>query len=712
MASDSYEAVLTSQLDALRSLLLQRHQAEIAKLQGHNGSPTKESKDDLAVGKSKSNMSTSHEGGNPAGGGPEWGAEYKWVELTAKLLEVSGNEPIRTREIEPMEKLDLHMRPVWTLSFQESLKRRGLRRVAAANSANQSTLKMSDALHENSCLQRFVVSPRSKVQMLWSSMGAFLILWDLITIPLGLFNLPDFIEVMGVISNVSLGFWLIDMPLNLIFGIETRGTLEMRPSVLARRYARSWLAIDVALVSLDITLVLIEIMQQVEMRSQAVWKSARFLRSLRLLRLLRLLRVAKLQQELMIVANRLLSTHAFMLSKVIVAVLVMLLVNHIIACLWYGIGAMYLDGRSWLLEVQIHDAPFAQVYAASLHWALTQFTPATNNIAPDNALERAFAVVVILLAIGLFSSCITAITSTMASLRTARSQKSAHQAKLFQFFNDRKLSVGLYGKVQEVLDKDGHFEVRVQERDVDLLQKIPQRLKIQLHEEMFRPSLHGLGIWPTVDVPENHFFYSHLCHSAMSEHIATPTQDAYIPGTDCPHVYIIDAGSMSYFCRGGNQQRANVAEGEILCLPTLWADWHHRGRLTANTTTCVYITLNSEQFGLLVSKVGGAMWQHLQILGILLVSEIENMDQNSCQRNSVSDLSLGQTKLDELVIRAERFASILKQNKDPAGPPDRMDSFRSRINVKGGDRSYAISSQLLAPIDEIFDPKSMVTATI
>ena len=27
------------------------------------------------------------------------------------------------------------------------------------------------------------------------------------------------------------------------------------------------------------------------------------------------------------------------------------------------------------------------------------------------------------------------------------------QAKLFQFFNDRKLSVGLYGKVQEVLDK-------------------------------------------------------------------------------------------------------------------------------------------------------------------------------------------------------------------------------------------------------------------
>ncbi|CAE6970197.1 unnamed protein product, partial [Symbiodinium natans] len=60
---------------------------------------------------------------------------------------------------------------------------------------------------------------------------------------------------------------------------------------------------------------------------------------------------------------------------------------------------------------------------------------------------------VILLAIGLFSSCISAISSAMASLRTARSEKSQHQAKLFQFFNDRKLSIGLYGKVQEVLEK-------------------------------------------------------------------------------------------------------------------------------------------------------------------------------------------------------------------------------------------------------------------
>ena len=34
----------------------------------------------------------------------------------------------------------------------------------------------------------------------------------------------------------------------------------------------------------------------------------------------------------------------------------------------------------------------------------TQFTPSTNNIAPANGLERSFAVFVILLAMGFFSS--------------------------------------------------------------------------------------------------------------------------------------------------------------------------------------------------------------------------------------------------------------------------------------------------------------------
>lgn len=62
-----------------------------------------------------------------------------------------------------------------------------------------------------------------------------------------------------------------------------------------------------------------------------------------------------------------------------------LLINHIIACdlplqlwakiecrgSWYGIGTWELEGKSWLVKMEISQASFAESYAASMHWALT-----------------------------------------------------------------------------------------------------------------------------------------------------------------------------------------------------------------------------------------------------------------------------------------------------------------------------------------------------
>ena len=43
---------------------------------------------------------------------------------------------------------------------------------------------------------------------------------------------------------------------------------------------------------------------------------------------------------------------------------------------------------NWVAAMDLQDADFPTSYAASMHWSLTQFTPATNNIAPVSGLER------------------------------------------------------------------------------------------------------------------------------------------------------------------------------------------------------------------------------------------------------------------------------------------------------------------------------------
>ena len=313
----------------------------------------------------------------------------KWAGLAEKLLdaqEQNEDEPEdvdKLNDVEPLlfPKDGLQMRSAWSLGLQEASRLHRNRNYRISVAASTSTLRMNDALKDSSCLQRFVVGPRSSIQLIWSFVGSLFILWDLITIPLEMFDIPTFIEFLTEFGNVTFAFWICDMPSHVIFGREIDGKVELRPVALFKQYVRTWFLLDLTVISIDVMLlVLSEVHEGL--------KSARFLRTLRLLRLLRLLRVAKLQQALTLLANRFLSAHAFMVMKVVAGLMMILAINHLIACCWYGIGSLQVDGKSWIQRSDIEEAGFAESYAASIHWALTQFTPATNNIAPDNAVER------------------------------------------------------------------------------------------------------------------------------------------------------------------------------------------------------------------------------------------------------------------------------------------------------------------------------------
>ncbi|CAE7210229.1 CNGA1 [Symbiodinium pilosum] len=533
--------------------------------------------------------------------------------------------------------------------------------------------RMKDAWMDNGCLQSLVLPPNSKLQIMWSVIGSLFIVWDLITIPLELFDIQHMINFLVTVGKFSFEYWVIDMPLHLIFGVEIDGRLHGGLRAVQYGYFRSWFTIDCIVISVDAALIALQdiqgtialvlrqevknighdrlgylpeklelfkqlvtdtplqdpLLQVRDLKSkqgctdaqplyrmepeggdQAVYdgtrglyqsqqgshfnqncgdyptnaltmplarrhenatqpdnrnqtttgnhpkslaesspvRSARYLRTLRLLRLIRLLRVAKLQQELTLLANNFLSAYAFMVMKVVSGLLMILAVNHLIACCWYGLARWTLEessGGSWLTNAGVDTEDFANAYAFSIHWSLTQFTPATNNIAPVNFYERFFAVWVILLAMGTFSSFISSITTTVSTMRASRAEEFKNHSLLVRFFTERNLSVDLFGKVSENLKKQGAYGIRLRETDVRLLKGVPDRLKVVLHEEMFKSSLMSLGFWRHWRHPDDEAFCRQVCHLAMQEHVATPGADAFTPGQECEEVYIIEAGSMN-----------------------------------------------------------------------------------------------------------------------------------------------------------------------
>ena len=53
----------------------------------------------------------------------------------------------------------------------------------------------------------------------------------------------------------------------------------------------------------------------------------------------------------------------------------------------------------------------------------------------------------------------------------------------------RNLSTDLYGRVQDIVRKQGLFDVRLNEKDVSLFGGVPERLLVLMHEEMYQPAL-------------------------------------------------------------------------------------------------------------------------------------------------------------------------------------------------------------------------------
>ena len=638
------------------------------------------------------------------GGSKQTVAQHNWAAMTAKLMDrFLIPESESEEEVASYVKEDiLALRAPWKTSLrQHALKREKADNVKSPLLRRQ-THRMKDAAMDGSCLQPLVRRPSSKIQILdpaavpllpfctfggflarlnqgrtlsvffmcytgepritWSLLGVLFIVWDMITIPLELFDNEELSSLLLVVGRVSFGYWLLGMPLHAVFGIEIDGHLEMRPRVLLKKYWRSWFGVDLMVIGIDAGLMLVELLSD---SVPAGARSARFLRTLRLLRLLRLLRVAKLQRELTKLANNFLSTYAFMVMRIVSGLLMILTVNHIIACCWFGLGRWTLveDGSSWLLDAGIADAGLADSYATSVHWALTQFTPATNNVAPVNFMERFFAVWVILLAMGTFSSFISSITATVTTLMASRAEQFKHHSSLVRFFNDRNLSTDTYSKINDVLRRQGMYDVRLKERDVKLLQDVPEHLKVMLHEEMFMASLTSLCIWKRWRHEEDLLIHRQICHLAMVEHIASPGNDAFMPGTECTQVYLLDQGSMGYIARQfSNLESEIVSPGQVLCLPCLWAEWLHRGRLTANGgTTAYYNGIDCDKFCGLVKQHGNPLWQYLQIYGILVVSEIEHMDAEDI---FVTDLPLGEAKMDDIATRAGRFANLVNSRQE------------------------------------------------
>jgi len=444
----------------------------------------------------------------------------------------------------------------------------------------------------------------------------------------------------------TLLFWTADMAQGFFLAYFEEGVLVTSHARILSNYARGWCTIDI-LVVLPGWLVKFS---DAWFCGQEVGLVGKILKALRAIRILRLARLAKLQRILHSFYDRIEDERKFILIHLVKLLLLVSLMNHVIACVWFLIGSeMERSGPSWTREHLISDAGLLDKYLISLHWSLTQFTPASMAVSATNEAERAFSIVVLFVAMVCFSSIVGSISGSMTTLRSMSNEVTRDFWLLRKYLKQRNIDHELRRRVCKFLE----FQVMGKPRRVERGQlAILNKLSDDLSDEL-RHAEH----WPVVEQHpcfqllqgEGNARCQRVCGLCLSPHVWGESEVVFRFGDEGRFMYFLKEdqtwglkGSCMDFKHGLEGEKEPIDEGAWISEAVLWTDWRHLGELKCNHT-CELITVDPNEFAA-AARHHPRPWFLAREYGYLFLHWLNSLDGESLSDLVYDDLFRGHSK--------------------------------------------------------------------
>lgn len=625
--------------------------------------------------------------------------------------------------------------PFWMLTHRRNQDKDRRRWFATAlETEQQEGIRAGDMLRDSpSWVQSLMIHPHGQGRLAFACAGIGFLAIDALAIPLQVFELGELAHALNYLSQAIAFYWLLDMVAHFFVGYQTHdGTIEMRPAQVHRNYLKGSFVPNLAIVLIDFSILLSEWLRP-DLGSEAVKAGSRGLRFLRLCRLVRLVRARRLTEMINCCLNRLKSEHMVLGAKLAKHVALIFLANHYICCAWFFIATLD-DEVSWITVYCEEDCTPGGLYAMSLHWALTQFSPSTQNIAPTNLRERIFASCVVLSALLVFSSFISSVTNAVNQLRTINMNRLMEEARIRKFLQAHDVSAKLVGNVQQFFGENYHLhKKRVHESDLKFFAEIPESLRIQLHEELYKPLLLGHLLFKVISSSDMSLMRK-ICHLAMGELSLLPRQDVFIDGTESDSMYFVTNGSLIYEMIRKEERIRKSTSGRTRAMDAcpstisgrishnsepeddsglekvevpskswasemaLWAKWVHRGHLAAADYSEM-VKMNSLKFGQAVAHSGGPMSSLMRTFAIFSVAHAEAVELTE----PLSDLPIASYVTVQFIERAYAYSKLRFANNfaseggcESIGLADMMG--RVRMSKSSSDTSLSGRSRISAMI--------------
>lgn len=472
----------------------------------------------------------------------------------------------------------------------------GNKKASSLNLASATTLNLDRA-----CKSRCsMLHPSSPKRVCWDFLGAFILFHDLVMIPLQVFEnlkstdgLPGpYVMFEKIFDFVATCYWTVDIMVSFITGyFSDEGFIEMRPRLIAKHYMRTWGPLDFFIVILDWCTIIIGLGSEQASYVRLGKTVSRFVR------ILRLLRFMKLSSALKGLVARVNSEYLLTMGGLFRLVVLIVIFAHYLACGWFGISQLVSGGwDNWAKRaferVEKKDS-LSYAYSTSLHWSLTQFTPASMEVVPCNPYERFYNCGVIVIALVTFSSFVSSITSAMTHLRAINARQTEQDTLIRRFFAENKVSHEVAARIWRFLKKSRQsLTNRLKERDVPALKSLPEKIRQELRAEVFMPMLSAHPLLKVLNVIDRETIRE-VCDVAVSEVALKSGEEVFPAGTRPSLMVFVISGQLEYIIE---HEEIPIKGGEWVCESSLWASGLKLQGCIVSATACEILFINAEAF--------------------------------------------------------------------------------------------------------------------
>lgn len=464
--------------------------------------------------------------------------------------------------------------------------------------SNTSEVSMDVIRSKSRMANCLIIHPGSPCRAFWDSMGIFMIVFDMFTIPIQVFD-PEpgwFLSTMGWSSQL---FWNFDIIASFFTGYWKDGQAVMMWTSIVRHYITTWFLFDCTIVGIDWMLYfLVKSTEKSAASATKVSKMSRVLRFLRTLRLLKVFKVSMAQDMFEEVFDVFASESAYTQLSIVKIMCAILTINHFVACIWYGIGK---EREGWVGRYEVSGQGIIHRYACSYHWSIAQFGVGNVGIEAKSTAEHIFSVVVLLCALVLFSCLVSSATNALARYQQQRTDELRQFGLFRRFCRQTGIPRSLTKRAMNYLEYESReLQRRIDHQEVGLLSRLSEPLVAEL---MYWKYLPHMQTNPLIDFlcRESSLVMHKVAIEALSAKLGGRNDVLLTFGEQADQVFYIIGGELHYKWRQEPDNIIRVQHGMWIGEPAIWTLWLYLGDLQA-VTGCSLLVVNVQKFGEAIGK--------------------------------------------------------------------------------------------------------------